>query len=90
MFVSVYCRCQPDDVQIGALLYSGFIEEAVALLKVDLNSHELMDPIQTEALRMLCSVVSLEKASRFALIPQIVFDSYWQLMLSITVLLYYP
>lgn len=60
----IYCRCQPDDVQIGALLYSGFIEEAVALLKVDLNSHELMDPIQTEALRMLCSVVSLEKASR--------------------------
>ncbi|KAK6054912.1 hypothetical protein COOONC_07583, partial [Cooperia oncophora] len=60
----IYCRCQPDDVQISALLYSGFIEEAVALLKVDLNSHELMDPIQTEALRMLCSVVSLEKASR--------------------------
>ncbi|WKY07279.1 hypothetical protein Q1695_007038 [Nippostrongylus brasiliensis] len=60
----IYCRCQPDDVQISALLYSGFIEEAVALLKVDLNSHPLMDPIQTEALRMLCSVVSLEKASR--------------------------
>uniref|UniRef100_A0A158P6V3 HECT-type E3 ubiquitin transferase n=1 Tax=Angiostrongylus cantonensis TaxID=6313 RepID=A0A158P6V3_ANGCA len=60
----IYCRCQPDDVQINALLYSGFIEETVALLKVDLNSHELMDPIQTEALRLLCSVVSLEKASR--------------------------
>ncbi|EYC43749.1 hypothetical protein Y032_0481g2245 [Ancylostoma ceylanicum] len=60
----IYCKCQPDEVQISALLYSGFIEEAVALLKVDLNSHELMDPIQTEALRMLCSVVSLEKVSR--------------------------
>ncbi|KAE9417746.1 hypothetical protein Angca_008412, partial [Angiostrongylus cantonensis] len=60
----IYCRCQPDDVQINALLYSGFIEETVALLKVDLNSHELMDPIQTEALRLLCSIVSLEKASR--------------------------
>ncbi|VDM69775.1 unnamed protein product [Strongylus vulgaris] len=61
----IYCKCQPDEVQINALLYNGFIEEAVALLKVDLNSHELMDPIQTEALRMLCSVVSLEKVSRF-------------------------
>ncbi|KAK6751843.1 hypothetical protein RB195_003334 [Necator americanus] len=60
----IYCKCQPDEVQISALLYSGFIEEAVALLKVDLNSHELIDPIQTEALRMLCSVVSLEKVSR--------------------------
>lgn len=62
--LSVYCRCQPDESQINALVYPGFIDETAALLRIPLTRHAFVDMIQAEALRTLTSVVSLEKAPK--------------------------
>lgn len=63
----VYCRLGGTDESIvSSLLYSGFIEEIVELLKSDREAdtqqdHHLHDAIQTEALSTLCSIVTYEK-----------------------------
>ncbi|CAD6198666.1 unnamed protein product [Caenorhabditis auriculariae] len=61
-----YCRCQPDDTSLGALLYTGFVEELVALLKTEKSSDTreesaMLDTIHAEALSTLCAIVTLEK-----------------------------
>ncbi|CAI4227768.1 unnamed protein product [Auanema sp. JU1783] len=57
----IHCRCQSDESQFSAILYTGFIEETVALLRINLEEHPLVDTIQAEALRTLISIVSLDK-----------------------------
>lgn len=63
----VYCRLGgTDENMVSSLLYSGFIEEIVELLKSDRETEMhpdqgLHDGIQTEALSTLCSIVTYEK-----------------------------
>lgn len=63
----VYCRLTgTDENTVSSLLYSGFIEEIVELLKSDREAdvhpeQGLHDGIQTEALSTLCSIVTYEK-----------------------------
>lgn len=63
----LYCRLGgTDENTIGSLLYAGFVEEIVDLLKADREAdsdkdHMLHDGIQTEALSTLCSIVTYEK-----------------------------
>ncbi|CDH93242.1 HECT-type E3 ubiquitin transferase [Caenorhabditis elegans] len=63
----VYCRLGgTDETTLSSLLYSGFIEEIVEMLKSDREAdtqqdHNLHDAIQTEALSTLCSIVTYEK-----------------------------
>lgn len=70
----VYCRLGgTDENTVNSLLYSGFIEEIVELLKSEreadtMKDHNLHDSIQTEALSTLCSIVTYEKEPK---VPQI-------------------
>ncbi|PIC34687.1 hypothetical protein B9Z55_014266 [Caenorhabditis nigoni] len=70
----VYCRLGgTDESTLSSLLYSGFIEEIVELLKTEREAdtqtnHNLHDAIQTEALSTLCSIVTYEKEPK---VPQI-------------------
>lgn len=70
----VYCRLGgTDENTVNSLLYTGFIDEIVELLKSEreadtLKDHTLHDSIQTEALSTLCSIVTYEKEPK---VPQI-------------------
>ncbi|PAV89438.1 hypothetical protein WR25_24388 [Diploscapter pachys] len=62
----IYCRCQTDENNVSSLLYAGFIEEVISLLKIEYHDHVVVDAIQTEALCTLCSIVSLEKEPKIS------------------------
>uniref|UniRef100_A0A1I7TFV2 HECT-type E3 ubiquitin transferase n=3 Tax=Caenorhabditis tropicalis TaxID=1561998 RepID=A0A1I7TFV2_9PELO len=84
----VYCRLGgTDDSTVSSLLYSGFIEEIVQLLKFAQSStqqdHSLHDAIQTEALSTLCSIVTYEKEPKIAQILEALSASSYHGFLSV-------
>lgn len=85
----VYCRLGgTDETAVSSLLYSGFIEEIVELLKSDREAdsqkdHNLHDAIQTEALSTLCSIVTYEKEPKITQILEALSASSYHGFLSV-------
>jgi hypothetical protein len=54
-----------EEAQVNALLYPGFIEEVVSVLKLSgARPFDMVDVIKTEALRTLTSIVFLDRAPK--------------------------
>lgn len=73
-YVTVYSRSLQEEAQVNALLYAGFIEEVVSVLKLSgARPFDTIDVIKTEALRTLTSIVFLDRAPKYVSPLRIIF-----------------